>query len=245
MSKYDFSATNFSVDPPPYAVPPYQYRDNEMFTLIVETDADYLRALVPQPMLPNADNRLVIYVGMLNVVKPNITTYGEAGLMVPVTLGDRAGTYMPILYLDEVELLTSGREVWGFPKFRGDISFKRESQSVVATVTESDVEIISMKMDLENKGEPIPSYNREHFLLKSIPSVSGDGYDVRQINTCLVRDDNRKEIWGGQAELNLASSARNPLGDIPINKVISSVYTVGDITLDKGEVIHDYLAGKR
>ena len=54
-----------------------------------------------------------------------------------------------------------------------------------------------------------------------------------------------KEIWGGQAELNLASSARNPLGDIPINKVISSVYTVGDITLDNGEVIHDYLAGKR
>ena len=242
MTQYNFSGTNFSVDTPPYAMPPYQYRDNEMFTLVVETDPDFLRALVPEPMVPNVDNRLVIYVGWLHVVEPTSITYGEAGLMVPVTLGERAGTYMPMLYLDEVELLTSGREVWGFPKFRGDISFKRDAQSVSATVSESGVDLISMRMDFEKQGEPIPTYNREHFLLKSIPSVTGNGYEVRQINSCLVRDDNRKEIWEGQADLQLASTARNPLGEIPIKRIVSSVYTVGDIVLDNGEVIHDYLA---
>lgn len=240
MSDYDFTGTCLSVASPPYAVPPYQYRDNEMFTLKVEVDPDYLRALVPEPMQVNADNIMVIYVGWLHVVEPKQLTYGEAGIMVPVSLGDRVGTYMPVLYLDEVELLTSGREVWGFPKFRGEVTFERSEKAVRASVSEGGVSIIDMQMDFDAPGTPMPVYDREHFLLKSIPNVTGKGYDVRQINSCKVRDDNRKEIWQGQAKLDLASTPTSPLGDIPVKKIISSIYTVGDIVLDQGEVIHRY-----
>ena len=245
MNEYDFSGTQLGVDESPYAMPPYQYRNNEMFTLKVQADPAYLRALVPEPMVVNAENILAIYVGMLHVTEPTQITYGEAGIMVPVTLGERSGTYMPVLYLDEVELLTSGREVWGFPKFRGQIAFHRDEHGVEARVTDSGVDIIDMKMKFERAGEPIPVYDREHFLLKSIPSVTGTGHDVRQINTCRVRNDHRKEIREGHADLRLASTAKNPLADIPVKEVISSVYTVGDIILDRGEVIHDYLAGTR
>ncbi len=51
MAIQDFRGTSFSVGRPPYAMPPYQYRGNEMFTLQVETDAGYLRSLVPEPMV--------------------------------------------------------------------------------------------------------------------------------------------------------------------------------------------------
>ena len=78
-----------------------------------------------------------------------------------------------------------------------------------------------------------------------MPNVTGDGYDVRRLNTCKVRNDHRKEIREGRADLALASTAKNPLGEIPVTQVVSSVYTVGDILLDRGEVIHDYLAGAR
>jgi acetoacetate decarboxylase len=245
MSKYDFSGTQLGIDAPPYAMPPYQYRNNEMFTLKVETDPAYLRALVPQPMEVNAENILVIYVGMLHVTEPTQITYGEAGIMVPVSLGERSGTYMPVLYLNEVELLTSGREVWGFPKFYGEVSFDSNDTGVEARVTEAGVDIIHMQMDFQRAGDPIPVYDREHFLLKSIPSVDGNGHDVRQINTCKVRDDNRKVIQEGEADLALRSTTKNPLGDIPIKAIASSVYTVGDIVLDQGEMIHDYLSGTR
>jgi acetoacetate decarboxylase len=245
VSKYDFSKTQFSVDPPPYAMPPYQYRDNEMFTLKVEVDAEYLRDLVPEPMVVNAENIMVIYIGWLHVAEPTRISYGEAGIMVPVSLGKRIGTYMPVLYLDEVELLTSGREVWGFPKFHGEVSFARTENGVEASVREGDVDIIHMQMDFQQRGEPIPVYEREHFLLKSIPSVTGVGHEVRQINTCKVRNDTRKEIQEGEADLTLRSTPKNPLGDIPIKNIVSSVYTVGDIVLDRGEVIHDYLLDKR
>lgn len=242
MTNVNFSGAQFGADAQPYVLPPYQYRNNEMFTLKVETDRDCLEAMVPEPLTVNADNMMAIYVGMLHVTEPTQISYGEAGIMVPVTLGDRAGTFMPILYLDEVELLTAGREFWGFPKVRGDIFIQRDEHGVVARVSEGGTDIINMKMNFERKGEPIPVYDREHFLLKSIPSVDGDGYDIRQINTCKVRDDKRKEILEGKASLALSSTMRNPLGELPIRNVVSSVYTVGDILLDRGEVIHDYLA---
>ncbi|MFT4615219.1 MAG: acetoacetate decarboxylase [Bacteroidia bacterium] len=244
MSNFDFKGTCLDVESAAYAVPPYQYRDNEMFTLKIEVDPAYLRALVPAPMQVNADNIMAIYVGWLHVVEPKKITYGEAGIMIPVSLGDRVGTYMPVLYLDEVELLTAGREVWGFPKFRGEVAFERSENAVRASVSEGDVVLIDMQMDFEKQGESVPVYDREHFLLKSIPSVTGDGYDVRQINSCKVRNDHRKEIWEGQAELNLRSTPTSPLGDIPVTRIISSVYTVGDIVLDKGEVIYRYGSGQ-
>lgn len=243
MSERNNRAAQFGIDAQPYAMPPYQYRDNEMFTVKVEVDPAYLGSLVPEPMVVNDEHIMAIYIGMLHVTEPARITYGEAGIMVPVTLGDRVGTYMPVLYLDEVELLTSGREVWGFPKFRGQIMFDSNENAVDAKVTDAGADIIHMNMEFQRHGEPIPVYDREHFLLKSIPAVNGTGYDVRQINTCKVRNDNRKTIREGEASLKLSSTAKNPLGDIPVKKVVSSVYTVGDILLDRGEVVHDYLAG--
>ena len=242
MSKYDFSGTNLSVDPAPYAMPPYQYRNNEMFTIVVKTDPELLRALVPEPLVPNAENKMVIYIGWLHIEQPKRITYGEAGIMIPVSLGDRVGTYLPILYLNEMETLTSGREVWGFPKFRGEIAFNRTEASVEASVSSDGIKIIDAKMDFREAGEPIPVYDREHFLLKSIPSVTGEGYEVRQIDTCKVTGDSRKEILLGDADLKLTSTDRDPLGAIPVHEIVCSTYTVGDITLNHGEVIHDYLA---
>lgn len=240
MNDFDFSGTCFDVGSAPYAIPPYQYRDNQMFTLKIEVDPAYLRALVPEPMQVNEDNIMAIYTGWLHVVEPKKITYGEAGIMVPVSLGDRVGTYMPVLYLDQVELLTAGREVWGFPKFRGEVTFERSERAVRARVREDEVVLIDMQMDFARQGESVPVYDREHFLLKSIPSVSGDGFDVRQINTCKVRNDHRKEIWEGQAELALGSTPASPLADIPVTRIVSSTYTVGDIVLDHGDVIYRY-----
>ncbi len=47
MHDLAYGGRQFGADVQPYAMPPYQYRDNEMFTLKVETDPAYLRALVP------------------------------------------------------------------------------------------------------------------------------------------------------------------------------------------------------
>ena len=70
MTNVNFSGAQFGADAQPYVLPPYQYRNNEMFTLKVETDRDCLEAMVPEPLTVNADNMMAIYVGMLHVTEP-------------------------------------------------------------------------------------------------------------------------------------------------------------------------------
>ena len=41
----DYAGTHLPSDPPPYAVPPYLYQNNEMFTITIRTDREVLRAL--------------------------------------------------------------------------------------------------------------------------------------------------------------------------------------------------------
>jgi acetoacetate decarboxylase len=246
MRNNNFSGTNLSsVDVQPYAMPPYVYRDCEMLSVVIRSTPEVMRDLVPELLVPNSDNYLVLYVGLFNVTKPAKISYSEAGIMIPVTFGDREGTYMPVLYLDESEMLTGGREVWGFPKFFADVEYTREENSVTATVNSEGTTLISAHMQLDKRGEAPPMHDHEHFLLKSIPSPTGVGFDVRQINTCLVRDDNRRDLFEGPVELTLDSTKSNPLGNIQIEEIVVGYCNKGDLILDVGEVIHDFLTDEQ
>jgi acetoacetate decarboxylase len=40
----------------------------------------------------------------------------------------------------------------------------------------------------------------------------------------------------------LSPHALAPIADLPVREVISGVHLIADLTLDLGEVVHDYLA---
>ncbi len=48
--------------------------------------------------------------------------------------------------------------------------------------------------------------------------------------------------WTGPAALELRPHALAPLTDLPVLEVISGVHLIADLTLNLGEVVHDYLA---
>jgi acetoacetate decarboxylase len=48
--------------------------------------------------------------------------------------------------------------------------------------------------------------------------------------------------WTGPAALALSSHALAPVADLPVREVISCVPLIADLTLDLGEVVHNYLA---
>jgi acetoacetate decarboxylase len=50
-----------------------------------------------------------------------------------------------------------------------------------------------------------------------------------------------KEMYTGSATLKLSSSVSDPLGAIAILEILESRFTVDDITLGYGDIIHDYL----
>jgi acetoacetate decarboxylase len=51
-----------------------------------------------------------------------------------------------------------------------------------------------------------------------------------------------KGAWSGPAALELYPHALAPLTDLPVLEVISGLHLIADLTLNLGEVVHDYLA---
>jgi acetoacetate decarboxylase len=237
-----FEGTHLCSKSAPYPMPPYTYENNRMLGIIIRTSPDLLRELVPEPLAVNPDDQMIIYVGALNVVAPVRFSYYEAGIMIPASDGREEGVYMPVLYLDKALPIVVGREVWGFPKFQADLSLKEEGGVVRATVISEGTSLIDATLHL---GDPIPPMNVSPstiFLMKTIPSVTGPSvYDVKQLTTCVFRDEMNREMRPGEVTLRLGSTPSDPLGEIPVLEIVSSFYFIGDLVLDYGRVVHDYL----
>jgi acetoacetate decarboxylase len=79
------------------------------------------------------------------------------------------------------------------------------------------------------------------FLLKIIPHVDGSPR-ICELVRYFLRDVELKGAWSGPAALTLSPHALAPIADLPVREVISSVHLIADLTLDLGEVVHDYLS---
>jgi acetoacetate decarboxylase len=86
----------------------------------------------------------------------------------------------------------------------------------------------------------MPALEQPGFLLKIIPHVDGSPR-ICELVRYYQRDLVFKGAWTGPAALALASHALAPVADLPVREVISSLHLIADLTLELGEVVHDYL----
>ena len=80
-----------------------------------ETDPVALRAAVPEPLVPNADN-LVMYEWIRMPDSSGFGDYTESGIVIPCTFNGEPINYTAQMYLDDEPPISAGREIWGFPK---------------------------------------------------------------------------------------------------------------------------------
>ena len=80
-----------------------------------------------------------------------------------------------------------------------------------------------------------------NFLLKIMPHVDGTPRICELVEYYLA-DVYLKGAWTGPAELTLFSHALAPLAELPVPEIVSGVHILADLTLDLGQVVHDYLA---
>ena len=79
--------------------------------------------------------------------------------------------------------------------------------------------------------------------LKLIPSVRDGGPpDVMQL-TSTPMPATIRESHPGEASVSLSAPATDPLGAVPVRRVVRSAFEVADWFLGFGEVLFDYLAG--
>ena len=239
---------------PLYGAPPVKYSDSKFVTIGFKTSPEVLRKLVPQPLVPNPDNLMGVYISSLNANDYQSggfsfpgRNYFEVALVIPVRFDKTMGNYCVVMYLDKtVAGVPMGREIWGLPKKGAQITFDEKDGKVSSIVSRFGTPIIKLNFERVQKVEPIPPRpSTPMFSLKYIPSVKKDAPpDVMQL-TSYVSDWKRKEMWIGSGSVEFGSLSADPLGDIPVLQIVGGRYEVAEGSLPFGEVVHDYLAKEK
>ncbi len=221
---------------------PYRFVNREYLIITYRTDPEKLRALVPEPLVP--DGGIVKYEFIRMPDSTGFGDYTETGQVIPVKFGDRKGGYSHSMFLNDGPPISGGRELWGFPKKLADPTLHVEIDTLVGTLDYGPVRVATGSMGYKHKAvDPVAmkaSLAAPNFLLKIIPHVDGTPR-VCELVEYYLEDITVKGAWAGPAALELHSHALAPVAELPVLEVLSGVHVIADLTLGLGKVIHDYL----
>ena len=230
---------------PAFPPGPYRFVNREFLIVTYRTDADALRAVVPEPLLIDPANAIVKYEFIRMPDSTGFGDYTESGQVIPVTLGGVHGGYVHSMYLNDEAPIAGGRELWGFPKKLAAPSLTVEKDTLLGTLDYGPVRVATATMGYKHRtldntavcaGLQAPNY-----LLKIIPHVDGTPR-ICELVRYFLEDVVLKGAWSGPAALELFHHALAPVAQLPVLEVIAGTHIVTDMTLGMGQVVHDYLA---
>ena len=227
---------------PAYPPGPYRFVNREYLIITYRTDPKKLRALVPEPLVPDGDTVKYEFIRM-----PDSTGFGdytETGQVIPVTFRERKGGYSHCMFLNDDPPISGGRELWGFPKKLADPTLHVEIDMLVGTLDYGPVRVATGSMGYKHKPvDPAAvraSLAAPNFLLKIIPHVDGTPR-ICELVEYYLEDITLKGAWTAPAALDLHAHALAPVAELPVLEVLSGVHIIADLTLGLGKVVHDYL----
>jgi acetoacetate decarboxylase len=233
---------------PSFPLGPYRFVDREYLIISYRTDPDALRRVVPAPLEPV--DAVVKYEFIRMPDSTGFGDYTESGQVIPVRFRNAQGVtehggYVHAMFLDDDPPIAGGRELWGFPKKLGNPTLLVERDTLVGTLDYGPTRVAIGTMGYKHRAVPEADIRRAlaepGFLLKIIPHVDGRPR-ICELVRYRLRDVVFKGGWAGPAALELRPHALAPVADLPVLEVLSAVHLIADLTLDLGEVVHDYLA---
>jgi acetoacetate decarboxylase len=149
------------------------------------------------------------------------------------------------MFLDDDPPIAGGRELWGFPKKLASPTLRVAHDTLLGTLDFGGVRIATGSMGYKHhpmkNDTALKALGEPGFLLKIIPHVDGMPR-ICEIVRYRLADIKLKGAWSGPAALELHPHALAPVSDLPVLEVISGFHLIADLTLNLGEVVHDYLA---
>jgi acetoacetate decarboxylase len=227
---------------PAYPPGPYRFFNREFLIITYRTDANKLRAVVPEPL--GFDEPLVKFEFIRMPDSTGFGDYTESGQVIPVSFEGRKGGYTHCMFLNDHPPIAGGRELWGFPKKLASPSLRAEIDTLVGTLDYGPVRVATATMGYKHRQADLvaiqASLAAPNFLLKIMPHVDGSPR-VCEIVEYHLEDVALKGAWTGPASLSLQPHALAPVAELPVIEVISAVHILADLTLGLGKVVHDYL----
>jgi acetoacetate decarboxylase len=228
---------------PSYPPGPYRFVDREYMIITYRTDIDALRRIVPAPL--EVVEPIVKFEFIRMPDSTGFGDYAESGQVIPVRIHGELGGYVHLMFLNDHPPVAGGRELWGFPKKLANPSLEVDRDTLVGTLDYGRVRVATGTMGFKHceldRTAIMESLNEPGFLLKIIPHVDGSPR-ICELVRYRLKDIVLKGAWTGPAGLELYSHALAPVALLPVREVTSATHLVADLTLELGEVIHDYLA---
>lgn len=231
---------------PSYPTGPYRFVDREYLIITYRTDYEALRCVVPEPL--EVGDPIVKFEFIRMPDSTGFGDYTESGQVIPVRFKGQAGGYVHMMFLDDDPPIAGGRELWGFPKKLAAPSLKIERDTLVGVLDFGPVRVASGTMGYKHKqlapAAAMAALRGAGFLLKIVPHVDRTKR-VCELVRYHLRDIVLKGAWTGPAALALQPHAIAPVADLPVHEVLHSIHLIADLTLDIGEVAHDYAQENR
>lgn len=231
---------------PSYPKGPYRFVDREYFIVTYESDADAIRAAVPEPLAPDGTNR-VFYEWINMPDSSGFGAYQESGVVIPCTYRGEPVNFTCQMYLNDEPPITAGREIWGFPKRWGEARLQVMRDTLTGTLEYNGQRVALGTMGYKHESYAACLPDRAKKLsatqvnLKLIPCVTG-GPAIAQLVAYNLTNITLKGAWSGPARLHLVPHVNAPVADFPVVKVLHADHLIADLTLPYGRVLHDYLA---
>ncbi len=223
---------------PTYPKPPYHYVDAKIFLALFNPPEKSIRALLPDPLRPSQ----MPLAGLLFGEQPckEAGTFMEAGMLIqclfdnPETKEEEVGVYFAYNYVDTDVAQAAGREIWGYPRKRADISLKWRGDTLTGTAKRNGVTLLKAKCKMEDEGEWIDS--GPNINIKMIPSVTGTGYALNAITAAYLTYDTRNGR-SGDVEVEFQSGPEDDFSKVEVESNMIGLYFDCDITLPEGKVV--------
>lgn len=227
---------------PSYPKGPYGFRNREYFIVTYRTDPVALANILPEPLI--APDPLVMFEFIKMPDSTGFGDYTESGQVIPVQYNGESGSYVHSMYLNDDAPISGGREIWGFPKKEADPSVVHEGEVIVGKLHYGSVLCATMTMGFKhqalNKVDVETTLKKPNYVLKIIPHVDGTPR-ICELVRYYLKDIVVKEAWTSPADLQLFNHVMADVAKLPVLEIVSAKHFLADITLDLGEVVHDYM----
>lgn len=228
------------------AYPPggYRFTDREYLNIVYRTDADAMRALVPEPL--TVADPLVRFEVMRMPDTTGLGSFSESGQVLQVEYQGEPVDYLHAMYVDSLASIASGREISAYPKKAGTPRLWVDSDTLVGTLDYGSLRVATATMGY--KHHPVDEQaardliGRPTFGLKVLPAADRRGHRILELVRSQITDMTIKGAWTAPARLQLFEHALAPLADLPVREVVSATHLLTDLTLGPTSVVVDYLA---
>ncbi|MEO9255609.1 MAG: acetoacetate decarboxylase family protein [Tepidiformaceae bacterium] len=193
-----------------------------------ETDPAIIAELLPHPLLPATDPRILVSVfdvGESNCVGP----FKGASVAIACTFNGEDGFYGLTMPMSTDASVIFGRELYAEPKKLADIAFDAAAGHIHGTVTRHGVTYIDLRGTFED--EPV-DVGREavsnHYYFKYLPAADGHGLAFDPQLVCVTHRGVTRRYAPGTGTITFRESRHDPVIDLPVLSVGGATYTEGE-----------------